>query len=99
MRLELSLRNQSLSALVDSGSTHCFMAAHVAHRLNLHPTPKDGMTVGVANGERLPCVGVCPALSFSIASEAFDVNFFIIALEGYEVMLGCNWLRNLGPIV
>jgi hypothetical protein len=27
------------------------------------------------------------------------MDFFIIALEGYEVVPGCNWLRTLGPII
>jgi hypothetical protein len=48
------------------------------------------MTVGVANGKRLSCLGVCSALSFSINDESFCIDFLIIALEGYEVVLGCN---------
>jgi hypothetical protein len=90
MRLGVAMCNQALIALVDSGSTHCFMAEHVARRLDLRPVPTAGMTVGVTNDERLPCVEVCPALSFAIHNEVFCMDFFIIALEGYEVMLGCN---------
>jgi hypothetical protein len=99
MRLGVAMCNQSLIALVDSGSTHCFMAEHVARQLDLRPIPTAGMTVGVANSERLPCVGVCPVLSFSIHDEVFCMDFFIIALDRYEVVLGCNWLRTLGPII
>jgi hypothetical protein len=99
MRLGLAMHNQTLIALVDSGSTHCFMAEHMAHQLDLRLVPMAGMTVGVANGERLPCVGVCSALSFSIHGEVFCMDFFVIALDGYEVVLGCNWLCNLGPII
>jgi hypothetical protein len=90
MRLGVAMRNQTLVALVDSGSTHCFMAEHMARHLELRPISTTGMTVGVANGERLPCVGVCPTLSFSIHGEVFCMDFFIIALDGYEVVLGCN---------
>jgi hypothetical protein len=90
MRLGVAMRNQSLIALVDSGPTHCFMAEHVARQLDLRPVPRAGMTVGVANGERLPCVGVCPALSFSIHGEVFCMDFFVTTLDGYEVVLGCN---------
>jgi hypothetical protein len=99
MRLGVAMCNQSLIALVDSGSTHCFMAEHVARQLDLRPIPTACMTVGVANSERLPCVGVCPVLSFSIHDEVFCMDFFIIALDRYEVVLGCNWLRTLGPII
>jgi hypothetical protein len=75
------------------------MAAQVERHLNLTPMTKDGMNVGVANDERLPCLGVCSMLSFSINDEPFYIDFLIIALEGYEVVLGCNWLRTLRPIV
>jgi hypothetical protein len=84
MRLGVAMRKQALITLVDSGSTHCFMAEHVVRCLDLRPIP------GVANGERMPCVGVCLMLSFTIHDEVFCMDFFIIALEGYEVMLGCN---------
>jgi hypothetical protein len=96
MRLPVAVQEQSLIALVDSGSTHCFMAAHVAHRLNLSPMAKDGMTMGVANGERLPCLRVCSVLPLTINGELFCIDFLVIALEGYEMVLGCNWLRTLG---
>jgi hypothetical protein len=57
MRLGVAMRNQTLIALVDSGSTHCFMVEHVARQLDLRPIPTAGMIVGVANGERLPLLG------------------------------------------
>jgi hypothetical protein len=99
MRLPVSMQDQSLIASIDSGSTHSFMAAHVARRLNLSPMAQDGMTVGVANGERLLCLGGCSTLPFSINGELFCIDFLIIALEGYEMVLGCNWLHTLGPII
>jgi hypothetical protein len=99
MRLGVAMRKHALITLVDSGSTHCFMAEHVVRCLDLRPVPTAGMTVGVANGERMPCVGVCPMLSFTIHDEVFCMDFFVIALEGYEVVLGCNWLRTLAPII
>jgi hypothetical protein len=51
MRLAISVHDQTLRALVDSGSTHCFMVTHVVHRLTLQPTVKDDMKVWVTNGE------------------------------------------------
>jgi hypothetical protein len=98
MRLPVSVHDQALITLVDSSSTHCFMGAHVAYRLNLTPTAKDGMTVGVANGERLPCLRVCSTLPFIINGKQFCTEFLIIELEGYKMVLWCNWFCYLGPI-
>jgi hypothetical protein len=92
MCLPISMKDQTLTALVDSGSSHCFMATQVVCHMNLNPTTKDDMTMGVTNGERLPCLGVCSMPSFSIHGESFCINFLIITLEGYEVVLECNWL-------
>jgi hypothetical protein len=47
----------------------------------------------------LPCLGVCSALPLAINGELYYIDFLVIALEGYEMVLGCNWLRTLGPIV
>jgi hypothetical protein len=57
------------------------------------------MIVGVANGERLPCSGICSFLSITIKGEAFNIDLYIIVLERHDVVLGCSWLRTLGPII
>jgi hypothetical protein len=63
MRLPVSVQDQGFNTLVDSSFTHCFMAANVARRLNLIPTTKDNMTVGVANGKTtLPSALLCAIL-------------------------------------
>jgi hypothetical protein len=53
------------------------------------------MTMGVANGKRLPCLGVCLTLSFSINDESFCIDFLIITLESYEVVLRCCALEPI----
>jgi hypothetical protein len=84
------LAKQDVNALVDSGSTDCFIAERTAQRLGLHFLPREGMTMCVANGECLPCSGICTSLPITIKGEAFNIDFFIIALEGHEVVLNCS---------
>lgn len=55
--------------------------------------------MGVANGKRVPSSGVCGAIPILIGQERFYVDIFMIALNGYEMVLGCQWLRTLGPIL
>jgi hypothetical protein len=99
MHLAVSVAGNRVRALVDSGSTHCFIAAATARRAGLVPLPRPGLTVGVANGDRVTCDGVCPAVPITIGDKHFVVDIFIIALGGYELVLGCQWLRTLGPIL
>jgi hypothetical protein len=44
------------------------------------------------------CTGIYPAVLVLIGNERFSIDF-IIVLGGYEVVLGCHWLRSLGPIL
>jgi hypothetical protein len=67
--------------------------------LGLAWSSQQGLTIGVANGERASCLGICPQAGITIDNEQFLIDFYVIALEGYELVLGCNWLRQLGPIL
>jgi hypothetical protein len=34
-----------------------------------------------------------------MGAEEFAINLYVIHLGGYELVLGCEWLRTLGPIL
>jgi hypothetical protein len=38
-------------------------------------------------------------VAFSIGGESFSGDFFSLALAGYDVVLGTQWLASLGPIL
>ena len=99
MHLATTLAGSTLRALVDSGSTHSFIATSVADRLGISYTPRPGLSVGVANGERVQCAGICTTASFSIGHERFVVDLYVLQLEEYDLVLGCQWLQTLGPIL
>jgi hypothetical protein len=42
---------------------------------------------------------VCPNVKFFIDSKEFVLDLFVIPLAGYEMVLGVQWLRTLGPIL
>lgn len=53
----------------------------------------------VANGDRVPSSGVCPNLAINIHEKAFSVDLYVISLDGYDAILGYDWMRTLGPIL
>jgi hypothetical protein len=59
MQLHVQIMEATLTALVNSGSTHSFKLAAVACRLALQPKPRAGLMVAVANGDRVASDGVC----------------------------------------
>ncbi|XP_066358696.1 uncharacterized protein [Miscanthus floridulus] len=99
MHLAASVTGASVQALVDSRSTHSFIAAETARRLGLQPAPRPGLTVGIANEEHVPSAGVCADVPVTIGTEEFLIDLFVLPLPDYELVLGYHWLRSLGPIL
>jgi hypothetical protein len=80
LSLITTISSGQLSALVDSGSTHCFISEHTVRCLGLAPIVRPGLTVGVANGDRVPLTGVCKNVPITITGEAFYVDLHVIDL-------------------
>jgi hypothetical protein len=99
LQLQTTIQGAAATALVNSGSTHSFITESVARRIGLASEPRPGLTVGVANGDRVPCSDICSGVDMVIGGQSFLMDFYIIPLDGYDVVLGCEWLRTLGPIV
>jgi hypothetical protein len=99
LQLAMVVHGVLLEALVDSRSTHLFMDATTTDRLGLRIEELPGLTVGVANGDRVRALGVCRDISICIDAEDFTINMYVICLGGYELVLGCEWLRSLGPML
>ena len=96
--MRLTMGGTSLLALLDSGSTHNFIAEEAAARASLPSISQGQLRVTVANGERVQCPGVFRNAPFSINAE-FTADFYALSLAGYDVVLGTQWLATLGPIL
>jgi hypothetical protein len=93
MTLHVHLLNFVVEALVDLGSTHSFISADTASRLHLQSVYRLGLQVTVANGDRVASAGICRDVHIIIDKEEFILDFFIIPLDGYEMVLGCSGSR------
>ena len=100
MQIQLSINGRDFLALLDSGSTHNFIDSDTAVDLNLQRTPApNSLKVAVANGDQISNVGIYNNLSVQIDIEPFIIDGYSIKLEGYDFVLGVNWLSSLGPII
>lgn len=99
MQLKVSIHGGTVGALIDSGSTHSFIFTTAARHLSLQAQHQPGLAVTVANGDRMPSLGICKATRIFINQEEFIINLFVIPLEGYNMVLSVHWLRSLGPIL
>uniref|UniRef100_A0A1S3X3P8 Reverse transcriptase domain-containing protein n=1 Tax=Nicotiana tabacum TaxID=4097 RepID=A0A1S3X3P8_TOBAC len=99
MQLLAIMKGQPLLSLVDSGSTHNFISYTAAQHLGMQVQPGTSAKVSVAKGEKVYSKGTCPSVSFYIHNQNFEADFFVIPLDGFDIVLGVIWLQTLGPIL
>jgi len=84
--------------LINSGSTHNFMSLSLARGLKLQPAEEGGVDVTITSGEKIPSPEKCIQIPVEMQGMTFEIDFYILPVEDYEVVLGTQWLQILGPI-
>ncbi|XP_058752398.1 uncharacterized protein LOC131625563 [Vicia villosa] len=84
--------------LVDTGSTHNILQPRIAQHLNLPTTPIPHFSVMVGNGSHLQCEGICNNVKLVLQEHQFKLPFYLLPIEGADIVLGMAWLRTLGTI-
>ncbi|XP_058753077.1 uncharacterized protein LOC131626262 [Vicia villosa] len=98
LKFKGKIQGLSVMVLVDTGSTHNIMQPRIAHHLNLHTTPINQFSVMVGNGSHLQCEGICNNVQIFLQNKPFTLPFYLLPIEGADIVLGMAWLRTLGPI-
>jgi hypothetical protein len=97
--LQVVIGGVQLKALVDTGSTHTFIHSVVAARLGLVVAECVGLSLMVANGDRVCSPSVCITTDILIHDLCFSVDCFALDLGGFDLILSVQWLCTLGPII
>lgn len=97
IRTNAEVSRQRLVALIDSGSTHNFVTDKVAGRLNLKLSPAKPFHVRVADGHPIRCTGIYKDVPTIIDGVHFRIDFFPLPIKGQDLVLGMQWLQQLGP--
>ncbi|XP_026428220.1 uncharacterized protein LOC113324098 [Papaver somniferum] len=98
MRVQGEIKRLPITILIDTGSTHNFTEPSISKRVNLKFVKDTQFEVMVANGTKIPCVGLCPNLEFRLQKHMFSGDFHLLKLGGCDMVLGAQWLQTLGPI-
>jgi len=53
----------------------------------------------VDNGNRIQCSFFCPDFLVSIDTHTFPISFYLLPIEGADVVLGMDWLHSLGSLM
>ena len=89
----------STMVLLDSGSSHNFISEGLARKLGLQPTKNQSIRVMVASGDKLTSKGICARIAIKLGMFLTHAIFYILPLEGYDVVMGTHWLRTLREIL
>lgn len=71
-------------ALVDSGSTHCFVAPKIVKRAGYDSTPYKPMEITVANGAKMYCEHKCDGMLWVMQGKEFQFDMKVMEVGSYE---------------
>ncbi|XP_058774368.1 uncharacterized protein LOC131648646 [Vicia villosa] len=88
------INSMPLITIIDTGATHCFIAAECVENLGLVLSSMNGeMVVEVPAKGSVTTSLVCLKCPLSIFDRDFAVDLVCLPLAGLDVILGMNWLE------
>ena len=94
-----------VACLVDSGTTHIFIAANVVLRLGLQPVPTEQLEVTLADKIVFVCSEMVDVPVVFVSMGMFGEHCLCkltCCIAGWlhqDVILGMNWLQHQDPLI
>lgn len=90
---------QKLTILIDSGSSHTFISEPLAYQLGCEISDIDPISISIADGSRMPSDKFIPNFIWNMKGEVFSFPIRLLKLGGYHVVLGCDWMKAVAPVL
>lgn len=90
---------KEVRVLIDSGSNNNFISPSAVARVKLKQTSISGFKVGTGSGVLLSYSSKCERVALKIQGNEFVTDLFFLEIKGSDIVLGVQWLMELGPIV
>ncbi|GKD98035.1 ty3-gypsy retrotransposon protein [Tanacetum coccineum] len=84
--------------LIDTGSTHNFIRPDVVEKMCLPIKSTKAFKVYIGSVESLLCESVCSSVTLHMQGVVMEVDLYVFPMQGPDVMLGIQWLQNLGKV-
>ena len=97
IKLKGLVKGRTITALIDSGSTHCFLDAQLASNLKLVSSGPP-LVVKVANGEKVQSSSLAKPVVWRMQGYEFQHQFNTLKLGGCDMVLGVDWLARFSPM-
>ncbi|XP_026459427.1 uncharacterized protein LOC113360095 [Papaver somniferum] len=92
------LKSHPILVLVDTGSTHSFIDSNIVKKLHIHTSPTGYMVVTVDNEDIITSHGLYQNLQWEMQGHRFSNDLRVLPLGGYYMVLGDDWLQQLGDV-
>jgi hypothetical protein len=99
LKLISYIKHRKAIILVDSGSTHNFIHHHIAQETHCYIHVVNNFQIMIANGGSMKCGRLCENVHLQIGDYHLKSHMFSIDMGSYDIVLGADWLRTLGPIL
>jgi hypothetical protein len=96
--LFITIGSLKLVALIDSGSSTTFIDPSIIVKADLPIQNHEPVKVTMANGSNLWTQAITLGCQDSIQGHDFSTDFRVLNLEGYDLILGCDWIFEFSPI-
>jgi hypothetical protein len=93
------IKHRKVIILVDSGSTHNFIHHCISQETHCYIHAINNFQIMITNGGSMKCGGRCENVHLQIGDYHLKSHMFSIDMGGCDIVLGADWLRNLGPIL
>ena len=95
-----SIHKKTVLVLIDSGCSTNFVSTALVHKMNLPtvPSPRH-FDVELADGSLSHCTTLVPKLSIRIQKYRDKIDFDIMPLSRYDMILGQPWLYEYDPLI
>lgn len=91
-------KEKQLIVLIDSGATHNFVQPSVVERLKIPTQDIPPFHVYVGNGDTLTCTRLCPKVELNLQGVRFDIDLYVLPIQGPDLVLRVQWLQSLGRV-
>ncbi|XP_026443343.1 uncharacterized protein LOC113343331 [Papaver somniferum] len=99
IRIPRSINKKNISILIDTGSTNSFIDSALAKELKCPVEQTASLLVTVENCDKTISSGICSQLNWSMQRHKFCGDLRLLPLGGRDIVLGADWLRNLGDVL
>nr|XP_009796424.1 PREDICTED: uncharacterized protein LOC104243009 [Nicotiana sylvestris]XP_016468831.1 PREDICTED: uncharacterized protein LOC107791307 [Nicotiana tabacum] len=99
IKLRGEAKKNSLTILLDSGSTHSFLDMEAARKIGCLIAEAVPMRVTVANGNYLMSLHICHKFRWKIQGIEFEDTVRITRLGGNDMILGGDWMKRHNPVL